>query len=182
MTPSISFSHMGIHCRDLDRMHDFYTRVMGMSQTDRGSVPRPDGELELIFLSSDPKEHHQLVLVNGRKTNAETTLLNQIAFRVATLADLRALRDTLAAEGVDGVRPINHGTAWSIYFPDPEGNTIEAFVDSPWYVRQPLADPLDLSQSDAEIVRGTAQQYGQDPSFMTVELWRESFAAQRTGG
>lgn len=33
-----------------------------------------------------------------------------------------------------GVAPRNHGNAWSIYFADPEGNRIELYTPSPWYV------------------------------------------------
>ena len=40
----------------------------------------------------------------------------------------------------------DHGNAWSIYFSDPEGNRMEVYMPSPWYVAQPFGEPLDLTQ------------------------------------
>src|SRR4029077_19128863 len=61
-TKKIGLSHFGVSCFDLERMEDFYTRVLGMTVTDRGDVPVG----RLIFLTTDPAEHHQLVLASGR--------------------------------------------------------------------------------------------------------------------
>jgi catechol-2,3-dioxygenase len=36
--PAISFSHFGIHVTDLERMVDFYTRVVGLLVMDRGRL------------------------------------------------------------------------------------------------------------------------------------------------
>ena len=47
--------------------------------------------------------------------------------------------------------PVSHGNALSVYFKDPEGNRIELFVDTPWYVEQPVRVPMDMKLSDAEI-------------------------------
>ena len=46
-TPTVSFSHVGIHVTDLARMEDFYTRVLGLLVSDRGSLP---GGPALVFL------------------------------------------------------------------------------------------------------------------------------------
>ncbi len=177
-TPSIAFSHIGIHCFDLEKMVGFYTGCLGMSETDRGKLQIGDGTIEIVFLSADPKDHHQIALVGQPPRTVEpgAALLNQIAFRVDSLAGLRTLQDALRAEGITQIRPISHGNAWSIYFPDPEGNNIEAFVDSPWYVRQPVADPLDLSLSDDEIFAATQERFGNDPTFKPAEEWRGEFA------
>src|SRR5437868_8136250 len=60
----LSLSHFGLSCFDLARMEDFYTRVLGMTVTDRGEVG--GGIATLVFLTTDPAEHHQLVLASGR--------------------------------------------------------------------------------------------------------------------
>jgi len=60
----LTLSHVGLSCFDLARLEDFYTRVLGMTVTDRGTVP--GGTDELVFLTTDPSEHHQLVLASGR--------------------------------------------------------------------------------------------------------------------
>lgn len=36
--PSVSFSHLGIYVRDLERMVDFYSRFLGFVITDRGTL------------------------------------------------------------------------------------------------------------------------------------------------
>ena len=69
---TLSLSHMGINCFDLPTMLAFYTGVLGMTVTDRGTLPAPLGA-ELVFLTTDPREHHQLVLVSGRKEGEIST-------------------------------------------------------------------------------------------------------------
>ena len=179
-TPKITLSHIGLHCVDLEKMVDFYTRVMGLTQTDRGEAMLGDTKIKIVFLSGEPRDHHQLALVGEppRRVEEGAVLLNQISFRLDSLATLRALKEAAQRAGATNFMPITHGNAWSVYFHDPEGNMIEAFVDSPFYVRQPLADPLDLSLSDEEIVRQTRERYGADPSFKTMAQWREEVAVK----
>src|SRR3546814_1585510 len=58
--------------------------------------------------------------------------INQISFRMASIADLRDMHGRLKAAGYTDEQMLcgNHGIGWSIYFPDPEGNLLECFVDS----------------------------------------------------
>jgi hypothetical protein len=37
---------------------------------------------------------------------------------------------------------------------DPEGNRIELFVDTPWYVQQPLRIPMDMNLPDPALGLG----------------------------
>jgi catechol 2,3-dioxygenase-like lactoylglutathione lyase family enzyme len=160
----LGLSHLGICCFDLPKMVDFYTRVLGMTATDHGELPAPL-DAELVFLTTDPAEHHQLVLVSGRREGqiqdgpalggSFGSAIFQLSFRLADLATLRRVRDRLADAGCKHLIPIDHGCAWSLYTRDPEGNALEFVVDSPWYVHQPCGEPLDLAQDDAEILRRT---------------------------
>ena len=84
----VSFSHFGIYVTDLARMTDFYTRVLGMLVSDRGQVP---GGSDLVFLSRDPDEHHQIVLATGRPSGVPFNVVNQISFKLPALADLKAM-------------------------------------------------------------------------------------------
>lgn len=63
----------------------------------------------------------------------------------------------------------------SIYFSDPEGNTVEVYIDTPYYVAQPHGDALDLSKSDEELMRETEAICRADPTFMPLEEWRAKF-------
>src|SRR5207248_6339320 len=122
--PRFSFSHMGMYVADASRMEDFYTRVLGFTATDRGQL----GATSLVFLSRDPREHHQLVLASGRPGELPFNSINQISFRMVEFAGLREMHRRLAAEKVRDLYPVSHGNALSVYFLDPEGNRIELFV------------------------------------------------------
>ena len=86
-----SFSHVGFYVREIAKMEDFYKRVMGFIVTDRGNLDTPRGPVDLVFLSRDPEEHHQIVLASGRPDDIDYVIVNQVSFRVPGLAYLRAL-------------------------------------------------------------------------------------------
>jgi catechol 2,3-dioxygenase len=168
--PQLSFSHMGIFVTDAARMEDFYTRVLGFAVTDRGLL----GATSLVFLSRDPKEHHQIVLASGRPGAAGFNPINQISFRMADFSGLREMHRRLQKEGVSELAPVSHGNALSVYFKDPEGNRIELFVDTPWYVQQPLRIPMDMKLSDAEIWAWAEREARKSPGFRPVDEWRSA--------
>ncbi len=68
---------------------------------------------------------------------------------------------------------MSHGNSWSVYFKDPEGNRLEVFMDTPWYVQQPQREVLDFSLSDEEIHETTVARYGDNETFRPVEDWRQ---------
>ena len=171
-----NLTHMGIYVRDLERMCDFYGKVLGLVVSDRGHVPRFGGDI--IFMSGNPQVHHQVVLVHGRPASATYTTVMQISFTVPDLAELRATRDRALALGAQNMRPVSHGNAWSIYFEDPEGNVIEVYLDSPWHVPQPHGDPLDLDKTDAQILAETEATCRADPGFMPRAEWEKVQAAR----
>jgi len=170
--PSFTFSHMGIYVTDAARMEDFYTRLLGFTVTDRGLL----GSITLIFMSRDPAEHHQVILATGRPPAKEFNPINQISFRMAEFGGLREMHRRLAQEGVKELAPVSHGNALSVYFRDPEGNRIELFVDTPWYVTQPLRVPMDMNLSDAELWAWAEAEARKRPGFMPVEQWRAAIA------
>jgi catechol 2,3-dioxygenase len=162
-------AHTGIYVRDLDRMIGFYTQVLGLTVTDRGKAISFD--TELAFLSANPEQHHQLALATGRPRDASFSTVMQTSFMVDSLDDLRAIRARALMHGATGMRGTNHGNAWSIYFKDPEGNTVECYLDTPFHVPQPHGDPLDLDKTDAEIVRETEAACRRDPGFMMRDVF-----------
>ncbi len=181
-TPRVRFSHVGIHVHEMGKMVAFYTGLLGLRITDRGRLPLP-GDPEIVFLSRDPAEHHQIALVEGRKDGGiPSGVLNQLSFSLDSLDDLRELGAAAEGAGVKEFLPLNHGNAWSLYFADPEGNVIEAFVESPWYVPQPQGSGLDLSKSEAEIRADTLARYRDTPGFRPIEEWREAFAKELESG
>jgi catechol-2,3-dioxygenase len=170
--PKFAFSHMGMFVADAARMEDFYTRLLGFAVTDRGKL----GTFDLVFLSREPTEHHQIVLVSGRPAELPFNPINQISFRMAEFAGLREMHRRLVAENVRELSPVSHGNALSVYFLDPEGNRIELFVDTPWYVAQPMRIPMDMTLSDAELWAWAEREARGLPGFRRVEEWRADMA------
>jgi catechol-2,3-dioxygenase len=168
----MAFSHVGLFVTDISHMRDFYSRVMGFTVTDHGALPHA----ELVFLSRDPREHHQMVLVSGRPTGLPNLIVNQISFRVDDLASLQRFYASLEGEDVSDLDPSNHGNAWSLYFRDPEGNRLEVFVDTDWYISQPFKIPLDLDRPENEIRDETLALCAASPGFCGVHEWRAEVA------
>jgi len=165
---SLSFSHMGFYVRDLERMARFYKEVMCFFETDRGDL----GPVQLVFLSRDPSEHHQIVLASGRPTDLPFSVINQISLRVPDLATLRAVRDRVRADpDVTELLCATHGNAVSIYFRDPEGNRLEVFLDTPWYCEQPLRETINLDQSDEAVMAFAEALARSRPQFRSRAEW-----------
>lgn len=165
ITPKPRLTHFALFCGDPARMEDFYTRVLGLTVTDRGEAT--SAPVQMVFMSSDPDEHHQFVLVSGRPDDVNFRLNQQISFIVGSLDELRTMRDRLVIEDTDIDNCVTHGNAWSIYFKDPEGNLIEIYVHTPWYVPQPHSRAFDLSMPTDRILRETEQHCRATPGFMT---------------
>jgi catechol-2,3-dioxygenase len=172
--PKLLFSHLGLVVKDLPMMVDFYTRVLGYQVTDRGTTGQG---CTMVFMTLDPEEHHNLFLVDGKPDAAlpHNTIvphcgpvIHHLLFRVATLSDLRVMYGRVQSERrVSDFRPATHGICWAVYFKDPEGNDLEFFADSPWYVHQPFYRPFDFGKSDAKILRETEAMCRAAPGFRT---------------
>ena len=167
-------SHFGIYVRDIDAMTRFYTRVFGLHLTDTGIGGT--FKCQLNFLSGSSTQHHQLVLASGRAADTPSSVM-QMSFKVQAIDELRRIRAGALAAGASGMRGLNHGNALSIYFSDPEGNTVEVYLDTPWYVPQPHSDPLDLEKPDAQIWAETEAACRADPAFEPQPQWARRFEA-----
>lgn len=179
--PNLKFTHMGIVVSDVTVMTAFYVDVLGFTVTDSGIF----GAMQVVFLSRDPEEHHQIVLTNGRPYNLPTNTINpdfgpsiqQISFKMGSLGDLRDMKSRLEQSAATTITTASHGNAWSLYAHDPDGNFIEFYVDTDWYADQPFFEPLDLSQSDVEIVRETLALCSERPGFKPIGDWQRDIAA-----
>ncbi len=161
-------SHCGVYARDVSKMVDFYTGVVGLVVSDRGISSRGG---ELAFMTAAPGHHHQFVIVSGRAPEGVSTV-NQLSFKVPDLDALKTLYGRARDAGIETIRQTSHGNALSCYFPDPEGNQIEIYMDTPWYVPQPHGVPIDLSLPNDEIMAQTEQHCRETPGFMPLAQWQ----------
>src|SRR5688500_8046868 len=97
MSYGLTLSHVGIYVTDMARMLDFYTGFLGFAVSDRGEASSGH---ELVFLTRDPREHHQFVLASGRPADVQFNMVNQLSFRVDSLDTLRELHRGLKDEAV----------------------------------------------------------------------------------
>jgi catechol 2,3-dioxygenase len=161
-------SHAGIYTRDVGNMVDFYTRILGLVVSDRGPA-RSGGEI--VFLTAHQDHHHQVVLVSGRSPDAGTTV-QQLSFKVADLDQVKTLYRRVVDYGIGEIRQVTHGNALSFYFPDPEGNTLEVYMDTPWYVPQPHGVPIDLALPNEDIIARCEEHCRATPGFLPLDQWQ----------
>ena len=139
--------HVGLYCHDLEKMRDFYARILGLTISDE------DLERGICFLSAAPDaEHHELALVRAKDPSQKTHNVQQVSFKVKSLDDVRAFYHRLRDERMKIDRTVTHGIACSVYFFDPEDNRIELYYTTPYHVRQPLGEPIDLDKPDVELL------------------------------
>jgi catechol 2,3-dioxygenase-like lactoylglutathione lyase family enzyme len=137
--------HFGIFVKDMPKMIDFYTNVLGLTLTDRG----PDDRI--VFLSGHPEtEHHEIALAKNadQKTDA-----GQISFHAGSLQDLRVLYRRIKEYGCEFERVVNHGIAFGCYFHDPEGNRLEVYWSTGIDYPQPFADPIDIEATNEDLLK-----------------------------
>ena len=139
--------HVGLYCNDLEKMRDFYARILGLTISDE------DLTRGICFLSGAPDaEHHELALVRAKEPTQKTQNVQQVSFKVRSLDDVRGFYHRLVDVGAKIDRTVTHGIACSVYFFDPEGNRIEVYYTTPFKIRQPLGEPIDLDKPDGELL------------------------------
>ena len=169
MSFGLTLSHVGVFVTDMPKMVDFYTGYLGFAESDRGKLA--DGRGEIVFMTRDAREHHQLVFATGRPADLPYNIVNQLSFRVDGLDTLRELQRGLKNESVTELGPVTHGNALSVYFHDPEKNRIELLIDTPWYVPQPCRIPVDFSLDDDALWASMERDVKALPGFKPREVW-----------
>ena len=161
-------SHCGIYARDVAKQVEFYQRVLGLIVADSGTSA---AGLQFAFLTAAPDHHHQVVFISGRGEHGVTTV-NQLSFKVGDIDQLKEMFRRARDAGVSGIRQVNHGNALSFYLADPEGNGIEVYMDTPWYVPQPHGVPVDLTQPTEAIMAVVEKHCRETPGFMPLDAWK----------
>ena len=142
-----SLGHMGVYVRDIERSVAFYRDILGLQVSDRS----PRGS---VFMTAQDRlqEHHELLLVPGRNDDGNANVIQQISFRCASLADVKEFYRVFLKNDVKINRTCSHGNTVSIYFEDPDGNSVEVYWPTGIDVPQPFGPPIDVTKSEAEIM------------------------------
>lgn len=147
MSEISGLGHVGLYCQDLKRMREFYSGVLGLTISDE------DPGRGVCFLSAAPEsEHHELVLAQAKEPGQKTRNVQQLSFKVKSLDGVRAFYHRLQKDGLKIERTVTHGNACSVYFFDPEDNRVELYFTTPYRVRQPIGEHIDLDRPDAELL------------------------------
>jgi catechol 2,3-dioxygenase len=115
---------------DLERSKKFYSEVLGFH------VLEEDPEHGGTFMALQGQSHAiDLFQVKDPEAAARQTPgvrgLGHIAFRVESEGALKDAYTALQTQGVKITRVIDHVSQKSIYFDDPDGNTLEIYYERP---------------------------------------------------
>ena len=122
--------HVLLRVLDLERSKKFYSEVLGFR------VLEEDPEHGGTFMAL-PGQSHSIDLFAVKDPEAALGQtpgvrgLGHIAFRVESEAALKEAYATLREHGVDISRTIDHVSQKSVYFNDPDGNTLEIYYELP---------------------------------------------------
>ena len=140
-----SLGHVVLKVRDQQRAEAFYNGLLGMPIAARFPA------LSMTFFTLG--NHHDFAVTavgdDAQDAPANAPGLFHVAFKIGTRIDeLREAKSRLEAAGL-AVEALDHGVTKSIYFKDPDGNTVELYVDvsDVWKQRPEAvaqATPFDL--------------------------------------
>ena len=121
-------AHVNLYVRDAEASGAWYKDLLGLHTYHH----RPG---KAVFLSADKNQSHEIALMS---LGADAPLpqrgqvgLNHLAFRVASLDDLKDFYARMKEKGVKAERIGDHGISLGIYFRDPDGNGVEVYYELP---------------------------------------------------
>lgn len=130
----LEFHHINYVSEDVERLHRFYTDVLGLDEIPIGDFPRPDetedsGYSGKIRFATDGHMQMHLAERNLDVAFKHGETINpvergHIAFRTDNIEEFKEMLDK------KGIRYSDYGTAFAaewhqVFFQDPEGNIIE---------------------------------------------------------
>jgi catechol-2,3-dioxygenase len=117
-------AHLVLKTNNYEAMVDWYLKVLNA----RVALAAP----HVSFLTFDD-EHHRIAIVKVPRLTAHDPNacgMDHIAFTYENMGDLLATYRRLAATGIRPRWPINHGMTTSLYYQDPDGNSLELQIDN----------------------------------------------------
>ncbi|MFE3203551.1 VOC family protein [Embleya sp. NPDC055664] len=162
MTPKLRLAHTVLQTNRKPEMCDWYVRALDAHVVH---------ETEMITFLTFDEEHHRLGLIAAPVPFEERTPMTVgLAHTAYTFASLADLLDRFAVLRAAGVRPhvcVAHGPTTSLYYRDPDGNTVElqidnfagaeettAYLTGPEFTADPVGPAFDPDRLLADYERG----------------------------
>jgi catechol-2,3-dioxygenase len=122
IAPSL-FAHFVLRSSNMQRVVDWYAAALNMRVVKHNDF--------ITFLTYDD-EHHRLAVVNIPGLHApdqKSWGLAHVAYTFRDVGELLSTYRRLKNVGIEPYRPIHHGPTLSMYYHDPDGNSVEFQVD-----------------------------------------------------
>jgi catechol-2,3-dioxygenase len=130
-----TLQHVGLITPDLDRMLDFYRKVLGITAHQRVQVPEGRAPFRAVAFATNDEINHRLsffeipaATVNPDKD--KYARVQHIAFAYGDLDELLGTYLRLKALGMTPQWAADQSFQTAIYYEDPDGNVIELNVDN----------------------------------------------------
>ncbi len=121
-----ALGHVVVNVTDVERSEKFYNELLGLPICARFNE---DG-MKMTFFSLG--NHHDLAISqvsDGEIAGENSSGLNHVAFCIGdSIEQLKQAKTEIDAAGIT-VMPIDHDVTQSLYFDDPDGNSVEVYVD-----------------------------------------------------
>jgi catechol 2,3-dioxygenase len=118
--------HVVLQVTDLERSLLFYTQVLGFKVTEIYSEELQPGGFAFLRCHTD---HHSIALVGNGAAHSQHKELHHVAFEVASVAEVFAVRERLREQGAtitfEGRR--RAGCQIAVEFLDPDGHCLEIY-------------------------------------------------------
>jgi catechol 2,3-dioxygenase len=118
--------HVVLKVRDLKRAEQFYTEVLGFEVATR--LQRPRG----VFFTLGT-QHHDIAVLEvppaSEPVKDHQVGLHHVALQVGDFAELQECYRRLKANHATITSTIDHLITKSVYFLDPDGNSLELYCD-----------------------------------------------------
>jgi catechol 2,3-dioxygenase len=158
--------HINLKTTQPDAMIDFYRKIVGVEVIFQN---------EFAAFTSNDDAHHRVVFLtlDGMHDDPDKiahTGMHHMAFDYTSLGDLIATYERLRDLGIMPHMSVDHGMATALYYPDPDGNTVELQVDnfptqreaqdymrnSPEFAADPLGTYFDPELVAQELANGVS--------------------------
>ncbi len=149
--------HLVLRVKNMERSRRFFEDVLGfpvVAQNERG----------MVFFSTDVEDnHHMLALMPGKEgapmPSPEHIGMQHVSFELGSFAELQEAYARFKEKDVNIVYTTFHGITKSVYFNDPDGNTLEVYCNVPAEeYRKSVPNPYSRYGSIEDELEGKVEQ------------------------